>query len=63
MPEASSLRCALAERAVVADGAMGTMGTMGTMLQAHDLSLADFIRRRGSCYSVEHPKATCFNAR
>jgi methionine synthase I (cobalamin-dependent) len=60
MPEASSLRCALAERAVVADGAMGTMGTM---LQAHDLSLADFIRRRGSCYSVEHPKATCFNAR
>ncbi|HVE24790.1 MAG TPA: homocysteine S-methyltransferase family protein, partial [Sporichthya sp.] len=35
-PSPQELRAALAERVVVADGAMGTM------LQAHDLSLDDF---------------------
>jgi 5-methyltetrahydrofolate--homocysteine methyltransferase len=35
-PSIAALRQALAERVVVADGAMGTM------LQAHDLSLDDF---------------------
>ena len=40
-PTSDALRRALAERVVVADGAMGTM------LQAHDLSLADFENLEG----------------
>jgi len=40
-PTPDALRCALAERVVVADGAMGTM------LQAHDLTLDDFEGHEG----------------